>query len=77
MVILCGNTAGTFGWITSATENKGQLYTQGATADVKLVAGGYCALGAHCGSRARGAHYYRWAVSSTLAARLGARAVHK
>lgn len=48
---------------------KGSLYKQGTYGDVKLLAGGFWAAGASCGSRSRFAYYYRWHTSSTLGGR--------
>lgn len=59
-----------FAWVNQ-TGNKGQLYLQGGTADVKLVAGGSWVDGAHCGSRGRLAADYRWHASAFLGCRAG------
>ena len=50
---------------------KGSLYNYSTIgdADVKLVAGGYWAVGASCGSRCRYAYYFRWIVGSNVGAR--------
>ena len=63
-----GNTSGTFGWVNQ-TGGKGQLYIQGATADVKLVAGGSWDSGAYCGSRCRDAIVSRWYAASSVGCR--------
>ena len=60
----------TFGWVDQ-TGGKGQLYLQGATADVKLLAGGKWDDGAHCGSRGRDASYARWNTYSYISGRAG------
>jgi len=49
--------------------NKGQLYRQGATGDVKLVAGGNWNYGTYCGSRFRSAINYRGNAYSNLGSR--------
>lgn len=49
--------------------NKGSLYKQGGTGDVKLVAGGDWTNGTACGSRSRRGAHYRWVASSIFAAR--------
>lgn len=51
------------------TGGKGELYTQGLHGDVKLLAGGYWAGGAYCGSRSRHAAYSRWAAITYIGAR--------
>lgn len=51
---------------------KGSIYNYGGTtgdADVKLLAGGHWSHATYCGSRARGAHYYRWTAYSYIGAR--------
>ncbi len=48
---------------------KGSLYRQGTYGDIKLLAGGSWYDGSGCGSRSRGAYYYRWYTSSALGAR--------
>jgi len=45
------------------------LNTQGTYGDVKLLAGGSWGDAAGCGSRSRGAKYYRWAAYSWLGGR--------
>jgi len=60
----------TFGWVDQ-TGGKGQLELQGATADVKLLAGGHWDRGTICGSRSRLAHYYRWTTSTFFGGRAG------
>jgi hypothetical protein len=57
-----------FGWVNQ-TGGKGQLLLQGATADVKLLAGGNWGGGAICGSRGRGAHVYRWNAGTSIGGR--------
>lgn len=59
-----------FGWINQ-TGGKGQLYLQGATADVKLLAGGDWGNGANCGSRGRSAGSYRWDTYTAIGGRAG------
>ena len=50
---------------------KGSLHncSTAGNADVKLVAGGAWMDGTYCGSRCRGASYYRWHGASNLGAR--------
>jgi hypothetical protein len=60
----------TFGWVNQ-TGGKGQLFLQGATADVKLIAGGSWGSGASCGSRSREASSYRWVTSASVGGRAG------
>lgn len=52
---------------------KGSLYRPVDTNDVKLPAGGDWAEAASCGSRCRGASYFRWHTASYLGARFGAK----
>ena len=59
-----------FGWVDQ-TGGKGQLYLQGATADVKLFAGGAWYDGVHCGSRGRDAEACRWLTTTTFGGRAG------
>lgn len=63
-----GSYLGTWSWYM-LPGNKGSLYKQGGLGDVKLVAGGYWAVGAICGSRSRTATYYRWYALSFVGAR--------
>ena len=49
--------------------NKGSIYRQGGTGDIKLLAGGGWATGTSCGSRFRSAARYRWFASSSLGSR--------
>jgi len=51
------------------TGGKGELYLQGTTGDVKLLAGGDWAFGAYCGSRARLADSSRWVAGASLGGR--------
>lgn len=55
--------------------SKGQLYSQGAYGDTKLVAGAYWNRASICGSRARHAYYYRWFEDSTIGGRFAAEPV--
>lgn len=55
--------------------NKGSLYRQGSSGDVKLLAGRAWADGPSCGSRARLAAIYRWFTSTTLGSRFCAEPV--
>lgn len=59
---------GTWSWYM-LPGNKGSLYKQGGTGDVKLLAGGTWNHGAYCGSRSRSANSFRWNAHSTLGAR--------
>jgi hypothetical protein len=49
--------------------NKGSLYRQSGSGDVKLLAGGFWYSGASCGSRSRYANYSRWTSSSAFGSR--------
>ena len=60
----------TFGWVNQ-TGGKGQLLLQGATAEVKLLAGGYWEDGAYCGSRSRAANNCRWYANAVIGGRAG------
>ncbi len=57
--------------------SKGSLYKQGTYGDVKLLAGGHWNHAALAGSRARDAHYYRWAAVSVIGCRFAARSITK
>jgi hypothetical protein len=59
---------GTWGWYT-LPGNKGSIYKQGGTGDVKLVAGGYWSSGSYCGSRFRDARYSRWSTITPIGSR--------
>jgi hypothetical protein len=59
-----------FGWVDQ-TGGKGQLLLQGATADVKLLAGGDWVTGANCGSRSRVAADSRWFAGAGIGGRAG------
>ena len=59
---------GTWSWYT-LPGNKGLLYKQGGSGDVKLVAGGDWVNGTFCGSRSRAASNARWTAYSRLGAR--------
>src|SRR5574343_369853 len=52
--------------------SKGQLYSQGAYGDVKLLAGGNWYYSSRCGSRARSADSYRWYSGSSIGGRFAA-----
>jgi formylglycine-generating enzyme required for sulfatase activity len=49
--------------------NKGSLYRQSGSGDIKLLAGGTWAYGTHCGSRSRNAAYSRWYAASNVGSR--------
>jgi len=49
--------------------DRGKLYRQGATGDVKLRAGGNWSSGSACGSRARFADRCRWSTASDIGGR--------
>ncbi|HHT9137390.1 MAG TPA: phage major tropism determinant [Candidatus Wunengus sp. YC60] len=51
---------------------KGQLYIEGQIADVRLLAGAYWTYGPNAGSRARGAHGYRWYTGTHIGCRFAA-----
>ena len=59
---------GAFGWYT-LPGSKGSIYRQGASGDVKLLAGGHWNSGSLCGSRSRYANFYRWTTYSSLGSR--------
>jgi hypothetical protein len=59
---------GGFAWC-SLPGNKGSLYRQGGSGDVKLLAGGDWSNGSACGSRCRYAAYSRWYTSSYFGSR--------
>ena len=60
----------TFGWVNQ-TGGKGQLLLQGATADVKLLAGGRWDANVVCGSRSRVAANFRWSADTSIGGRAG------
>ena len=60
--------SGAWGWQTLGG-NKGSIYRQGGTGDVKLLAGGSWNIGTACGSRCRYAYYYRWVTYSAFGSR--------
>jgi hypothetical protein len=49
--------------------NKGSLYRQGSSGDIKLLAGGHWGSGADCGSRCRHADCCRWTAFPLIGAR--------
>lgn len=55
---------GSWSWYT-LPGNKGSIYKQGGTGDVKLLAGGAWNTGASCGSRCRYANFSRWSTITT------------
>ncbi len=61
---------GTWSWKDMGA---GQLYSQGAVGDVKLIAGGDWSNGTNCGPRSRIANYSRWFATSAIGARFAAR----
>jgi hypothetical protein len=62
------DVAPAWGW-QAVTGGKGSLLLQGTYGDVKLLAGGYWAYGAACGSRCRNADRCRWAAGSAVGGR--------
>ncbi|MFH2125529.1 MAG: hypothetical protein ABIK12_03380 [Pseudomonadota bacterium] len=63
-----GDVAPAWSW-QDLPGSKGSLYKQGTYGDAKLLAGGSWGYGSYCGSRARGANYYRWNADSNIGAR--------
>jgi hypothetical protein len=59
---------GGFAWY-SLPGNKGSLYRQGGSGDVKLLAGGSWSYGSLCGSRCRAATYSRGTTNSVIGSR--------
>jgi len=49
--------------------NKGSLYRQSGSGDIKLLAGGVWYYGTYCGSRSRDAFSYRWNAFSSIGSR--------
>ena len=49
--------------------NKGSIYRQGGTGDIKLLAGGDWYNGAACGSRCRSASDFRWNAATSIGSR--------
>lgn len=62
------STAPSWAWY-NLPGSKGSLYRQGTYGDIKLRAGGDWNHGASCGSRCRGANYYRWIAVTVIGAR--------